>query len=357
MSKNIDNVFDYIKWRGDLTFEQDPFNEVDCFILTQVTFLNFSKIINDEEILLKDALEMYFKENEKDKVKLGLIFPQHIVDFIHTLIKVKRYCNIKISNFVDKFDEIRKEQFAAMTFHIDDKNIVIVYKGTDDTLIGWEENFNMIVNFPIAAQVSALDYFKDISKQYKNSNYILAGHSKGGNLAMYSSIYIDEDIQKKIIRVYNFDGPGFEAGDIDLKLYEKVKNKIITILPEHSAIGMIFNQIGRVKSIKSNFKGLHQHDGISWNISKNRFVKTNLSKDSIAFSKDLNDLISTLSDDDRKLFCDSIEKFIKKVGVKTLMELKSIKKLLVIVFKGYSKQERTLFFKLLKILIKYKMLF
>ena len=120
---------------------------------------------------------------------------------------------------------------------------------------------------------------------------------------------------------------------------------------------MIFNQYGRVKSIKSNFKGLHQHDGISWNISKNRFVKTNLSKDSIAFSKDLNDLISTLSDDDRKLFCDSIEKFIKKVGVKTLMELKSIKKLLVIVFKGYSKQERTLFFKLLKILIKYKMLF
>lgn len=351
-----DSIFQYLKWRGDLSFEQDKFNEVDAFIFTQLIYYNFTDIVNDEKVLLKEALKNFYEINNNRKFSLGLIFPNHMVELGKTVMKCKRYEDIYVSDFVDIYDKEKKEQFSAITLHLDNNIKVISFKGTDDTLIGWEEDLNMIISFPIAAQISALNYLSSVFNKYQNSHYDIVGHSKGGNLAIYAAMYANDEIKGKINRIYNFDGPGFETCDIDVVLYSKIKNKIRTILPCKSVIGMIFNQLGTVKAVKSNFKPLFQHDGFTWEVDCNKFAKSTLSKSSLDFSKDLNDLVGTMDEKARKSFCDSVEKYIDSLGIKTLSELSSLKTKPISSLKVFTKNDRTLFLEFVKILIKDKVI-
>lgn len=351
-----DNIFLYLKWRGDLSFEQDKFNEIDAFIFTQLIYYNFTDIVKDEKILLKEALKKFYEINNSRKFTLGLIFPNHMVELGKTIIKCKRYEEVYVSDFVDIYDKEKKEQFSAITFHLDDKRKVISYKGTDDTLIGWEEDLNMIISFPIASQISALNYLCTVFDKYIDSSYDIVGHSKGGNLAMYAAMYANDEIKKQINKIFNFDGPGFETCDIDVVLYSKIKNKIRTILPSKSVIGMIFNQLGTVKAVKSNFKTLFQHDGFTWEVDGNKFARSTLSKSSTDFSKDLNVLVSTMDEEARKRFCESVEKYIDSLGIKTLSELPTLKTKPISSLKVFTKNDRTVFLEFVKILIKDKVI-
>ncbi len=350
------NIYQYLKWRGDLSFEQDKFNEVDSFIFTQLIYYNYQDIVVSEQVLLKDALKKYYEINSSRKFKLGLIIPNHIAELGKTIIKCKRYENVYISDFVDIYDRVRKEQFCAITYHLDEFHKVISFKGTDDTLVGWEEDLNMIISFPIAAQISASEYVEKIYSKYPAAIYEFNGHSKGGNLAMYSGIYASNALKNKIYRIYNFDGPGFEADDIDIVLYSMMRNKIKTVLPCNSVIGMIFNQLGTVKAVKSTFKTVFQHDGFTWEIDTNKFVKSTLSKNSIEFSKDLNELVGKMDEQSRLAFCKSVEKYIDMLGIKTLSELSSLKTKPISSLKVFTKSDRAVFIEFVKILIKNKII-
>ena len=47
--KNMANMLDYLKWRGDLSLEQDDLNEIDNLILTRFSYLPFSKLMKEGE--------------------------------------------------------------------------------------------------------------------------------------------------------------------------------------------------------------------------------------------------------------------------------------------------------------------
>ncbi len=357
MSEKIKNIaknslIEYIKWRGDLSFDQDKFNEIDSFILTQLTYYDYNGLVFDEPIKLKTVLQNFYNQQTNRKIKLGLIVPNHIADLGKLVMKSKRFEDIYISNYVDKYDKIRKEQFCAVTFHINDKFKVISFKGTDDTLIGWEEDFNMIVSFPISAQISALDYFVMVYNKYPNAQFDLCGHSKGGNLAMYAGLYASDIVKYHIHKIYNFDGPGFETDDIDLVLYSQIKNKIKTILPTNSIIGMIFNQLGTVKVVKSSAKPIFQHDGFTWEIDVNKFSKSSLSTNSINFSESLNAFVAKLDENTRKSLCDSLEKCIDKLNIKTLSEITTLKPKSLSALNAFTKNDRIIFLEFIKIVIK-----
>ncbi len=354
MPNTHNDIFTYLKWRGDLSFEQDKFNEVDGFILSQLTFLDLSHILR-EKMLLKDLIKIYFEKNKKEAIKLGLIIPDKIVDLIYSLAKYKRFANIEISNYQERFDKVRKEQFAGVSFHIDNE-LIVAYKGTDDTLIGWEEDFNMIISFPIAAQNSALSYLNDVAEAFPDKSIRLVGHSKGGNLAMYACIYASDRLKDRIKKVYNYDGPGFELKHLDMEKYEKVKTKIKTIIPEHSVIGMIFSQMGKIKVVKSKARGLNQHNGLTWWVEGRKFIKTSQRTESLNFSKSLNELVDTLTEEERISFCKSLEKYIETSGARTLVDLNNSKKQGLLATKVFTKQDRALFMKLIKIAIKNKIL-
>ena len=355
-SKKDDNVFRYLKWRGDLKMEQDSFNDIDSFIVSQLTFLELMIDLTKEPVPLKEALKPYSKQKIEKEINLGVMIPKDCLTLGKTLIKCPRYQNLIISDFVKSYNAQRVEQFCALTLHLNEEVMVLAYQGTDDTLIGWEENFDMIKKFPVPAQNSSLNYLQMISEKYPNKKIYLTGHSKGGNLALYSGIFTTDEIKKRIIKVYNLDGPGFELNRIKEENLENIVDKIVNIYPQNSTVGMIFEHYGKTKIVKSNERGLLQHNGFSWLIDSNKFVKSTLLKNSQKFHDDLNNLVLSMNEIERERMTNSFYQFVKTVDLNTLVEAKNVPFRLLKAYSKFRKEDKKFLNKFVRLFIINKML-
>ena len=286
------NIEDYILWRGDLNVVQAPFNNVDNLILSNLVYLTFKNIVpelsytkpsisnkftglftqdNSSEkkyITIHDAVaDMNIQTDENHHVKIS-----KDIEMAVKLANSKRFGNMKLMYYVDKYYENIETQFAAITIIMEDNTAYIAYRGTDTSLVGWKEDFNMSFMDKVPAQVEALKYLETVSSLI-NMPLHIGGHSKGGNLAVYSSLYIDKSVQDRIIKVYNNDGPGFKSSRLKTKEYNAMQDKIDTIVPQTSIIGMLLEHEEEYIVIKSNETLIMQHDPYSWEVLGPDFVK------------------------------------------------------------------------------------
>ena len=273
------NIEDYLLWRGDLTVTQAPFNSVDNLILSNLAYLIFKEIVpelNNEKQTFLSKITSLFKSDEASRMQYITIFDAIAAMNLATegkdrirvsqdiemgikLAKTKRFGNMKLMCYVDKYDESIETQFAAITILMEDNTAYIAFRGTDTSLIGWKEDFNMSFMDKVPAQELALLYLKDVAEIIKCPLRI-GGHSKGGNLAVYSSLYAGKEIQDRIINIYNNDGPGFKSSILQTEEYKNIKNKIDSIIPQTSIIGMILEHEEEYIVIRSNETLIMQHD-------------------------------------------------------------------------------------------------
>ena len=221
------DLFDYIKWRGDLFFCASPMCEIDGAIFSMATYVEYDYALPDGEmddpISFNYVLDSYFSMDDKREIKLGLIFPtDKIITMLEIIKDTERYSSLKISDFVNYISEKECCQFCAMTFHLDDGSAVVSYRGTDDTIIGWREDFNLSFLRQTPSQRLASEYLNRIADKYNNSKIYVCGHSKGGNLAVYAAATCRDDVKERIERVFSYDGPGQSSEIIMSDGYEKI---------------------------------------------------------------------------------------------------------------------------------------
>ena len=200
------NVCDYIKWRGDINFEQSKFNEIDNLILSRFSYFPFDKIIEENEIVTIKELSKRFQK--QDVTKLPILWKDD-VDLFPLIGESKRFGELLATKYINKIDPEQEKQFAAITVLMPDDTIFISYRGTDNTIVGWKEDLNMSFKSHIASQLSAKKYLEMIAKEYSDKKIRIGGHSKGGNIAVYAATFVSQEIKDRIINVYNNDGPGF----------------------------------------------------------------------------------------------------------------------------------------------------
>lgn len=358
----MSNIFDYVHWRGDLSFSKSKFNEIDNIIFTQVCYVDFACAFNNEnineQVSLKDAINQVFKQEKKEDIVLGLIVPYSIVELIDQLKDKKRYYNIKISNYVNIIDKSKVMQFSAMCFHLSENLIYVAFRGTDDNVIGWQEDLNMVAKFPVPAQKEALKYLNNIASLYPECSLILGGHSKGGNLANYAAIYCEDEIKEKIINVYNNDGPGFVKEKLDYDKFLTVKDKLIRIIPSSSIIGVTLDPFfGKTKVVKSNVRGIRQHDAFSWEIDVKRFVyEDDLSENAKKFDDALTNMLYKLSEKERKDLSKDIYNFIIELNKTTLLEVQKDSIRFIKYMNKMTSKSKKLFAELIYNLIKCRLL-
>lgn len=321
------NVFEYLKWRGDLSFDQDGFNEIDAGILADLTYVDFTDVIpsypSKQKISIKEAGKKLFLVCPKEKRQMGLILPNEILDLIDTASSTNRFGALKASNYINIIDEKKQEQFSAITFITNNNSIIISFRGTDDTFIGWQENVNMLFKFPVPAQISSVEYLEKICSMYPNKKVYITGHSKGGNLAIYSSIYCKDSLKNRIEHVYNFDGPGFKKGVIDKKRLKLIRSKITTVLPEESIIGMLFELASKTIIVSSKVKGLFQHDLLSWEIEGPSFKTVKkIAKKSVEIDKRVSKMLYSLSDEEAMDLANNIYNFYSTIRIQKLLDIK-----------------------------------
>lgn len=320
------NIIDYIAWRGDLSFEAAPFNEVDNLILSELSYFNFSNIVPEKlhkGIPLYQVAEVYFRE-ERDKMKnTGDLILKDFATLLKDMAACNRYKYLKLKMYTAKTDEKEEMQFAALTIDLGNHELYIAFRGTDDTLLGWKEDFKMSVLDTVPAQHMALDYFNKVAHRHIAYKLYIGGHSKGGNLAVYSAVHTTERLKKRITQIFNNDGPGFKETLIGSKLYQAVASKIVTLVPQSSVIGMLLEHEENYTVVQSNQKGLLQHDGFSWEVLGNQFVHLKqINPETQLLDKTMKSLLNELSDEQKEQFTNVLFEILSSNEAKTITDLK-----------------------------------
>jgi len=321
------NILDYISWRGDLSFEADKVHSVDSLIFAEMSYVDFRGEIpafpTTEKRLFRSACKAIFAKTPKEKMTLGVIVPKGIVNLTYKAGKSDRFGNTYVSNFVDYYNEEEVCQFAAMTYHFNKNDIYIAFRGTDDSLTGWEENLNMICKFPVKAQQLAAEYVNKVASLFPKAKIYLTGQSKGGNLANYAGMYCNDKIKSRIVKIYSFDGPGFVSKFVDPIKFESVKNKIRLYVSQDDVVGMLFDPFaGKIEVVYSSNKGIFQHDGCSWEVKGCKFTKVkDISENSKKLDEAITELLNKIDDEQRKELAHQVYDYLRAVNTVALSDI------------------------------------
>lgn len=343
----MSNVIDYVKWRGDISFTESPFNEVDALVFSELSYVHFDDVVSGSFLskgMPLSALADKFFTLHYDRNKLGAILPtESIIELFKVASQSRRFGDVLVKGFVNEVDIKTEKQFCAMCFVIGNDTTVVVYRGTDDTIIGWKEDLNMAFFTPIPAQKQGEEYLNKVIESGNSSRYFVCGHSKGGNLAIYSSLMAKEECQSKIERVYSFDGPGFKKSFIELVKDNPLLSRVRIICPEGAIIGVIFDPAGECRFVESTAKGLYQHDAFTWELLGTEFVYVvEPAKSSVDFHVTLEKWVENMTDSEKAEFVDALYKFLSVNEATTLSDIASDKfKFLLGVLKTDDKTKKT----------------
>lgn len=319
------NITDYLKWRGDVTFKNSPFNEVDNLILSELSYIEISKKDAEKRITIGEAIEKFLQKYDEKQLSKKFAFCKNPAIFFETLANSKRFGNLYITNYVNKVSKMEEKQFSAMVIHLNFNTSYIAFKGTDETIVGWKEDLNMSYLNEIPSQLEAIDYVNKVVS-FKDHNLYLGGHSKGGNLAVYAGVKCKKRIQRKIKWIFNNDGPGFTEEFITSPLYDKISPKIKTFLPETSIIGMLLTQKSEYQVIKSDSIGLWQHDTLTWQVEGPHFVTLDeVDETSNKLKNTITSWLENIEKKEREIFINTLYQILEKSHIDTVEELANLK--------------------------------
>ena len=320
------NLLDYLDWRGDLTLAQDPFNEVDNLILAELSFVDFGGIVPNEggEVPLGEAAAAYFAKTEGRPIDMGVLVPNQIPEMLRRMADTPRFRDMRLSCFVDHLDPEKAEQFAALTVDCGDGALYLAFRGTDDTLAGWKEDFYLSCMREVPAQKMAVEYTEQVAHRYPRVGLRLGGHSKGGNLAVWAGVFCPPAVQRRIRAVWSNDGPGFHDDILSLPRHIRLAERIHTIVPKSSVVGMLLEHEEDYTVVDSSQQGLMQHDGFSWEVKGPGFVRLHsVTRQAQLCDRELRSWVQELSEAQREQFIESAFRVLEASGARTLTDLKA----------------------------------
>lgn len=339
---------DYIDFRGDLSMIDHPYNEIDYLILSEFSYIDFSDFIDLTYQHIYTIHEL-FQLCQQNNIKMN----DDCYQLFLRMEKAIRYQNIKVICYVDDVNAELVKQFSAMALLLEDQSIVIAYRGTDDSLIGWHEDFLMLCENVVPAQSSSVKFLEyvatypyqstlieSLKNKYLAKNWwqrfkkhflyqkkkplILTGHSKGGNLAMYAGCFCKEELKERIQHIYNYDGPGFQEQVILSAEYKKMLPKIDSYIPHYSFFGIVLGHDEAYHVVCSHYSGMLQHNGFSWEVGREHFIEDELSYESVQFAIKVIVFLEKLSLEDKYQLVDAMFSLFDSLNLYTFSDLSHI---------------------------------
>ena len=321
------NVLDYLDWRGDLSFDVSPFNEVDNFILSQTVNLDYSGIVPEDgpEVLLSAAVSAYIEKYGEEGNNTDLVTAREAWPMIRKMASSRRFQSFRLSGYQNIVVDDINEQFSGLTLRLPGMFAFIAFKGTDDTIAGWREDCCMAFTDEIPAREDALRFVTEAAARFSEPLYI-GGHSKGGNLAVYAAAKAPYDVKKRIVHVYSNDGPGFDRSFFETEEYMLIRSRVTLIMPKWSIIGAIFEQDCEQIVVECSRQGILAHNGFTWEVLGTEFVRAgSLVKSSRAFRLGMNRALRDLSREEKREFTSNMFGALTVTGARTITDLTRLK--------------------------------
>ena len=309
------NVIDYLKINTVKVSRKSPFNELDALALARVSYLPLTRIRMNEVRTLGNVAKRLERLEEKD------FRWKDDKELIRLLGESERFREMKIADFVLDNDEAIEKQFSAVTIWVRPYLAYISYLGTDSSLYGWKEDFNMIFMPEVPAQTEAVKYFRSFCRHHLFSKVYLGGHSKGGNLAIYAAVLANDLRQMRIKKVYNFDGPGLRKKLADKDAGRPVIQKIESFIPQDSLIGRLLEHREKFTVVKSTAEPLLQHDVYSWEVEDQKFVRSTTTKKSDFNDRMITRWLESANEEERRIFVDGMFEVLKRSKAGNPMEV------------------------------------
>ena len=320
------NLITYVQQYGAQTFEDKSLTDIDVLVLTEIAYLPFDEIVPKSfDVTEAISLEQLGKEfetiKEKEHENNPFMITSERIELLEVVSKSQRYKEIKVFGFMNDIDDERTKQFAAVCYQWEEENRWIIFRGTDETLIGWKEDFMMTYSDLIPAQTDAIEYLKKQAETFSGTLNV-SGHSKGGNLSLYASAMQEEAIQNRIEQIYCWDAPGVHRSILGTEGYQRVVSKAKRYIPQDSIVGLMLESQVPYHIIESQGSGISQHSALMWNIEEDYFVElTELSKNSQLTDQTFKQWTEVVSDEDLKLFFDTFFELIFEMGVETVNDV------------------------------------
>lgn len=311
-------TMDYLQWRGDLSFTKDPFNDIDALILALLSYLPFKGIVPDieskEEITLKETTDQYFLRSRSVDILPSKINPTAFSSFdsgLDELLRKAAVCprfeDIRLSRYEENTDFVIGRQFAAITFTLrfPEHQKVVAFRGTDNSLVGWKEDFELACMKQIPAQESACNYLERTIGIF-SSQFIVCGHSKGGNLAVYAGSHIKAARQGRLKKIINFDGPGFDFSLVNRASFSPSEYKVVNYVPQESMVGLLLEQVGQRTVVSSSGRYIMQHNALNWEVERSKFVHGKLTDNTKLLESTLKTWLTEISLPEREMFLEAL---------------------------------------------------
>lgn len=315
-------ILDYIREYGDYTFSEKPLNEVDSLVLCQFAYLKFDGIVPGAGEH-GDAVSMGFLENHQDKDRLFADerYRENNTALFRGMLDSARFSTLRMNYYVNMIETDKETQFSAVTFFLEDGTIYAAYRGTDETIIGWKEDFNLAFSKPVTGQLRSVEYLNEVASEFEKP-FFMGGHSKGGNFATYAAMNCKEEIRNRIVKIYNHDGPGFRPEIRKQGNYDEIAGKVVKIIPHSSLVGMLLeSHAAGYMVVESRSFGLLQHDPYSWLVREDEFVRVkDIYKGRRFMDETLNEWILSLNEEQIHSFVDTLYEVVSASKAVTLID-------------------------------------
>ena len=315
---------DYLDWRGDIPFSADPFNEVDNLILSEIVYTDLTGFMPEDlkkKMRLRQVSEAFFRAYTEEELLARDGFTKYAPFVFRKAAQTKRFGQLAMSGYREVLDADRTAQMTAVTFHLPDNTDYAAFRGTDNSVTGWKEDFNLSYLPETEGQRCAVAYL-DEKFTYTHRPIRVGGHSKGGNFAVYASCFANPRVRNKIISVCSNDGPGFRPEVTESAPYREMLPRITGIVPETSIVGVLLESGITPVVVKSSAGGIMQHDALTWQVLGKAFIRAEgRDETSRVFDTTVRNWLTALDDEERERFVNALFSFLEATGKSSFGEI------------------------------------
>lgn len=317
----MNNIITYAEEHLE-TFTARTFGSADSLILSWVANLHFPLHAHSLHNWVGAPLRDLFRAEDFPALFHGLWDPVNTKALFTALAASPRFREVRLMGYTVQKDPTREKQFTALTFQLRSDLCYVAFGGTDTSLVGWKENFNMAFLSPVPSQTEAARYLTRAAAHCAG-DLLVGGHSKGGNLAVYAGAAVTSDIQTRIRRVYSHDGPGFPAPFHATPGYQAIQSRIEKTVPQDSVVGLLLDQHETCQVVQSTQHSLLQHDPFSWTVDETDFLRVeDLTANAKYWDRTLDDWVNGVSQEERERFVDAFYNILTTTNLSSLEQLK-----------------------------------